>query len=111
LHDDLFEHVTGTIKLMWAHDDHELAGKKIVKVSLKTGDETTARERWGQVHSQVECLIKRAVQKARGADPRQSDLQRVEGLSPAPIPSIPNPRIISSISPPARMSGRSACFC
>ena len=53
--------VVGVVKVAWSTADHTLAGKATVKISLKTGDETTARARWGQVHAQVEALIAAAV--------------------------------------------------
>jgi hypothetical protein len=88
LPDALFEHVTGAIKLMWAHRDYELAGNKVVKISLKTGDGATARERWGQIHSQVERFIKLAIGKARGDESNESNLKRVETLSSEEIATI-----------------------
>lgn len=42
-----------------------LSGKRIVKISLKTGDEPTARERWGHVHIQVEGMRRAAVDRAK----------------------------------------------
>ena len=53
--------MAGSIQLSWSTSNHVLAGKPTVKISLKTGDEATARERWGQVHSQIDALIKIAI--------------------------------------------------
>ena len=55
--------MTGTVVLAWSISHHILSGKPYVKISLRTGDEATARERWGQVHAQIEILLKRAIGK------------------------------------------------
>ena len=49
--------VTGEVSLPWSTGVHLLGGRSTVKVSLKTGDEATARVRWNRVHEQVEGLV------------------------------------------------------
>jgi hypothetical protein len=85
---DVSIHVAGKIELPWARQNHELVGNKVVKVSLKTGDEATARERWGQVHSQVEAFVRQAIAKARQAPPDKRTLKKVDSLTPAEIATI-----------------------
>lgn len=50
-------------------------------MSLKAGDEATARERWGQIHAQAEVLLKKAVEKIRSADPKITNLKKIKSLS------------------------------
>ncbi|MCW6510183.1 hypothetical protein [Lichenifustis flavocetrariae] len=53
-----------------------MSGKPLVKISLKTGDEATARMRWVQIHPQVEALVQIARVSANGASaPKQAPVQ------------------------------------
>ncbi|MDE2114407.1 MAG: hypothetical protein KGJ29_06060 [Hyphomicrobiales bacterium] len=70
--------MTGTVVLAWSISHHILSGKPNLKISLRTGDEATARERWGQVHAQIEILLKRAIgkhkeQSAPAVEPKMAE--------------------------------------
>lgn len=55
----------GTIDLSWALKSHLLDGKRVIKISLKTGDLTLAQRRWSDVHAQIEALIERGIVSAK----------------------------------------------
>lgn len=58
--------VVGDVLLAWCGRTRTLAGKGTVKISLGTGDEKTARQRWGTVHPQVDALVQMAEMRVRG---------------------------------------------
>jgi hypothetical protein len=57
--------VKGEIDITWAMTPHILDGKKVIKISLRTGDLALAQSRWGEVHRQIEVIIKNAVADAK----------------------------------------------
>jgi hypothetical protein len=57
--------VSGDLHRSWAVSGHRLTGKEIVKLSLRTGDHTTACNRWSELHSQVEALVRKATNLAK----------------------------------------------
>jgi hypothetical protein len=77
----------GTIKLPWALDDHDLSGTCQLKLSLKTGDEATARARWGQVNGQVEDLLEATNRTIRQASTEPQPMRRA-ALSPAELATL-----------------------
>ena len=58
--------VIGDVRLAWSGHVRALTGKRTIRISLGTGDEKTARQRWGVVHPQVDTLIENADLRARG---------------------------------------------
>ena len=58
--------VGGDVLLAWSGRTRALVGKGTVKISLGTGDEKTARQRWGEVHPRVDALVRLAELRARG---------------------------------------------
>jgi integrase len=64
---DVAKRLSGSVKLSWALRDHELSGTSQLRLSLKTGDEATARARWGQVHAQVEAHVEAAIRRMKDA--------------------------------------------
>ena len=72
LPEDLGSMVAGRIDLPWTLTRRDLTGAPTVKISLKTGDLKTARDRWAVVHPQVEALVRIGevrLQMKRGGDP------------------------------------------
>ncbi len=61
-----------------------LAGKPTVKISLGTGDEKLAKQRWSLVHPQVDALVQLAELQARGPD-KPDGARSVPRLDPAVI--------------------------
>ena len=65
-----------------------MAFPKGVKISLTTGDEKIARERWGSVHAQVEELLRAAFDKIRQKSKDEAaveHLKKVRTLTPEQI--------------------------
>lgn len=60
--------IRGDVLLVWSGHSRALKGKGTIKVSLGTGDEKTARQRWGVVHPQIDALIQLAELRAHGAN-------------------------------------------
>ena len=91
LRSDIVPHFHGQLDLEWSAARRKLASPGIVKVSLKTGDEKTARIRWGHIHVQVEALLEAALgrikEKAKEAEARKH-LKKAESLSGAEIVAI-----------------------
>jgi hypothetical protein len=67
---DIARFVTGEVALAWTPVPHRLESRAVVKISLKTGDQLTARRRWGEVHSQIEGLIEKANAAAKSQRPQ-----------------------------------------
>lgn len=78
---DIAPFVVGDLRLSWTVRNHPLTGKSVVKVSLKTGDETTARNRWSEVHTQVNELIDEATRRGRRVVDRAGSLKKRASLS------------------------------
>ena len=74
----------GQLDLEWTVSARMLSALSVVKVSLKTGDEKTARLRWGIVHVQIETFIEAARKSVREtameAETRKR-LKKIDGLS------------------------------
>lgn len=58
-------HFFGDIDLPWVTTPFAFETPKIVKVSLRTGDEKTARERWGHINAQVDTLCRAALDRGK----------------------------------------------
>ena len=72
--------VTGEVSLPWTRGVHLLGGRPTIKVSLKTGDEATARVRWNRVHEQVEGLVQMGHVLAAEREHRNRERKAVERL-------------------------------
>ena len=57
--------VVGDVQRSWLGTAFLLADKDVIKLSLKTRDAETARQRWFDVHTQVEPLVQLAVVQVR----------------------------------------------
>ena len=79
--------VVGDVLLPWSGRTRVLAGKSIVKVSLGTGDERTARERWAAVHPQIDALVQMADLRTRNVS-RPEPRADVPRLDPAHIRTV-----------------------
>ena len=77
--------VTGEVSLPWSTGVHLLGGRPTVKVSLKTGDQATARVRWNRVHEQVEGLVQTGHVLAAEREQRRQAQKAVERLPPATV--------------------------
>lgn len=53
----LAESVSGDLQLSWSTERRKVGGGKIIKIALATSDLNLARQRWLEVHPQVEHLI------------------------------------------------------
>jgi integrase len=73
--------VRGEIHRSWAVASHALSGKPIVKLSLQTGDHTTACDRWSDVHARVEGLIREATTLAKRDKETKRNLEKVRTLT------------------------------
>lgn len=58
--------VIGEVTLPWSGRNRMLSGKATIKISLGSGDDKTAKQRWGVVHPQVEALVQMAELRLRG---------------------------------------------
>jgi hypothetical protein len=65
---ELAPFVAGPVDLSWSLTPHVLAGKTVIKISLKTGDLPLARRRWGEVHRQIEALCDQAMACAKASN-------------------------------------------
>lgn len=79
--------VVGDLFLPWSGRTRVLAGKSTVKVSLGTGDERTARERWAAVHPQIDALVQMADLRTRNVS-RPEPRADVPRLDPAHIRTV-----------------------
>ena len=72
--------VVGEVLLPWSGRTRVLAGKSTVKVSLGTGDEKTAHNRWAAVHPQIDALVQMAEVRTRDFNrpEPQADVPRLE---------------------------------
>lgn len=91
LSDEIVPHFHGEINLEWSASTREMASPEIIKISLKTGDDKTARSRWGSIHAQVEAMLEQALgcirEKALDAEARKR-LKKSDGLSGNEIATI-----------------------
>lgn len=53
----LAESVSGDLQLSWSAERRKVGGRPVIKVALATSDLSLARQRWLEVHPQVERLI------------------------------------------------------
>lgn len=72
--------VTGEVATPWSRGTHALEGRAAVKVSLKTGDDATARVRWNRVHEQVEGFVQMGHVLAAEKEQRRRERAAVERL-------------------------------
>jgi hypothetical protein len=81
---DIVPHVGGTVNIAFARRTLALNRNRIVKISLKTGDDDTARDRWAQVHAEVRRVVEEAARN-HAASLSHSDrpLERRSQLSSA----------------------------
>ena len=73
--------VRGEIHRSWAVASHALSGKAIVKLSLQTGDHSTACDRWSEVHARVEALIRDATRIAKRDEEAKRKVEKVRTLT------------------------------
>lgn len=59
---EIVPHIAGVVSIPFARRTFALSAKRMVKISLKTGDEETARDRWAQVHAEVRRVVEEAIQ-------------------------------------------------
>jgi integrase len=52
--------VKGEVMLPWADRTRRIEGKATIKISLATGNDKTAKQRWAVIHPQVEALVQMA---------------------------------------------------
>ncbi|MDP3602383.1 MAG: site-specific integrase [Bosea sp. (in: a-proteobacteria)] len=57
LSNGLAETLSGELELSWSADRRKVGGGKVLKIALATGDVNLARQRWLEVHPQIEHLI------------------------------------------------------
>ncbi len=53
----LAESISGDLQLSWSSERRKVGGRPVIKVALATSDLSIARQRWLEVHPQVERLI------------------------------------------------------
>ncbi|MDX7949738.1 site-specific integrase [Lichenihabitans sp. Uapishka_5] len=83
LNPSLALHVSGDVSLDWTARIARLEPcRSVIKISLSTGDEKTARVRWLHVHTQVEALLQLAQIAANTEAVRKKAVRPVEGLAP-----------------------------
>ena len=72
--------VTDEVRLPWSGRTRVMEGKATIKISLGTGDEKTAKQRWSLVHPQVDALVQMAELRARGREKvdRTSEVVRLD---------------------------------
>lgn len=75
------ESLSGELSLSWVADRRKVGGRKVLKVALGTGDLALARDRWLEVHSQVEHLVGFAKDNFQRRKPRPAVPRRVQSLS------------------------------
>lgn len=75
------ETLSGELSLSWVADRRKVGGRKVLKVALGTGDLALARDRWLEVHSQVEHLVGFAKDNFQRRKPRPAVPSRVQSLS------------------------------
>ena len=75
------------MQLPWSGRTRTLAGRPTVKVSLGTGDEKLAKQRWTMLHPQVDALVRLAELRSRGPD-KPDEASAVPRLAPAIVRAI-----------------------
>jgi hypothetical protein len=85
--------IVGEITLPWCDRNRTISGQGTIKISLATGDETTARQRWTSVHAQVDALVQMAglPLRARAARPHHHP---TAGTAPWRDPAISRTTVI-----------------
>ncbi len=64
---ELMRFVRGEVQCPWALKSVRLDQSPAFKVTLKTADDSLARQRWGIVHAQIEEILERATRDAHAA--------------------------------------------
>jgi hypothetical protein len=75
--------ISGEVLCPWSGETRVLGGNAAIKVSFNTIDFATARQRWNEIHAQVELVVGAATRRQR-ADRRNrscKSIQRVSGLT------------------------------
>lgn len=81
---DLVPHISGVISIPFARRTLALNRHRMVKISLKTGDEDTARDRWAHVHAEVRRVVEDATRShADSLADREQPFERRVRLSAA----------------------------
>jgi hypothetical protein len=75
--------ISGEVLCPWSGETRVLGGNAAIKVSFNTTDFATARQRWNEIHAQVELVVSAATRRQRTNRLNQSrrSIQRVSGLS------------------------------
>ena len=76
--------VTGEVRLPWSGRTRVMEGKATIKISLGTGDEKTAKQRWSLVHPQVVALVQMAELQVCGRE-KVEHTSEVVRLDPAQV--------------------------
>ncbi len=100
---DLAPYVAGDVTVEWTSKTIHLKGSKAIKVSLKTGDLATAKDRWVALHAQVQAMVQRAEGRVRAR--KVNDLARmVSALGPPAIRQMTG-QVQQTSSPPTTGAG------
>ncbi len=75
--------ISGEVLCAWNGETRVLGSNPTIKVSFNTTDFATARQRWNEVHAQVELVVGAATRRQRADRLRRSrrSIQRVSGLT------------------------------
>ncbi|AMJ59585.1 hypothetical protein AXW83_04045 [Bosea sp. PAMC 26642] len=76
----LFASLSGELALSWSQERRKVGGKQVLKIALGTTDLTLARQRWMEVHPQVENLIGFAKETFQRRTTRPSTVTRLQSL-------------------------------
>lgn len=110
LSNGLAETLSGELDLSWSTDRRKVGGRKVIKIALATSDLNLARQRWLEVHPQVENLIGFAKDTFQRKRKRPSVVRRLQALPHEAIRQIADDvyqRILASDDDEA-LSGRPA---
>jgi integrase len=80
---DVRSAISGEVHCPWSGETRALAGNTVVKLSLNTTDLATAKQRWNQVHAQIELIVGAATRRLRATrrNTARKPLVRVPGLT------------------------------
>lgn len=84
----LAETLSGDLHLSWSKDRRKVGGRKVIKIALATNDLALARQRWLEVHPQVEHLIGFAKDTFLRKRVRPAGVRRLQALPPDSIRQI-----------------------
>lgn len=87
---DLRPALSGQIDCSRSRETRAVAGDTVIKLSLNTTDLGTAKQRWNQIHAQVELIVDAASQRQRSARKNRArkPLRRLMGLSDTEITAL-----------------------